>query len=429
VPFDFDGDGYGEVVAGLPDAGAAQAGAHSGVALIHGGPEARSATVLTGTSAGLPSLPRNSDDFGRATAGGDFDGDGRADLAIGVPGRSAVVIRYGDADGLLKGRHAVIDGGQLGLGAGDKLGYALVAGRIDADRYDDLAVGAPGDGGHGSGWIVVLPGGQDGLAPGRASRIRTPDSDLAGFGSQLLTGDIDGDGHLDLLEGARDHPDDVAGHMTYCLGEPDGGGVTSCTAPGSGSGPGQGRGTSSLAVADVNGDGYDDIVQGDADSVKRGERPIGLVRLWRGQAEGGPRLPEVIYRTVARDPESKGDRFGEAIDAGQVDADRFADVVVAARDPGSGSGTITLVHGAPGGFGGRRPLADTAPAATLAIVRPAGGGVFVAAGGQEPQTGADVVRLIGLDGARHPLRGLTNGLDPSGTRTARLGRAGGAAAR
>ena len=45
---------------------------------------------------------RPSDDFGWSPQSGDFDRDGWADLAIGVPGRELVAVLYGSDAGLLK---------------------------------------------------------------------------------------------------------------------------------------------------------------------------------------------------------------------------------------------------------------------------------------------------------------------------------------
>ena len=105
-------------------------------------------------------VPEDSDNFGRALAVGDFDGDGFADLAIGSPGEDVAVgigtevdnagvvtILYGTADGLSDvGAQLYRQGGAGLAGAaeeGDFWGYALAAGDFDGDGFDDLAVGAP----------------------------------------------------------------------------------------------------------------------------------------------------------------------------------------------------------------------------------------------------------------------------------------------
>src|ERR671911_2949887 len=87
----------------------------------------------------------------------DFDNDGFGDLAVGVPGEDAgtaanagaVQVLYGAADGLAADGRILAQGagGVPGASeAGDRFGAALVTGRFNSDGYEDLAVGAPGEG-------------------------------------------------------------------------------------------------------------------------------------------------------------------------------------------------------------------------------------------------------------------------------------------
>jgi hypothetical protein len=102
---------------------------------------------------------------------GDFDGDGRDDLAIGSP-REDVSVFTGD-----EGMTTVLYGASDGLGsAGNQgfhenvagmpeqayklLGTAVASGDFDDDGVDDLAIGHPG-GGPGSGGTVVILRGDD----------------------------------------------------------------------------------------------------------------------------------------------------------------------------------------------------------------------------------------------------------------------------
>ena len=88
----------------------------------------------------------------------DFNGDGFADLAIGVMledvgvGAEAIVdagavnIIYGSADGLTSLRDQVWTQESVGIldtaGEEDRFGFAVAAGDYDGDGFDDLAVAA-----------------------------------------------------------------------------------------------------------------------------------------------------------------------------------------------------------------------------------------------------------------------------------------------
>ena len=95
---------------------------------------------------------------GAAQVHGDFNGDGIADLAIGVPNEDvgtiadagAVNVLYGTATGLSSATNQIWTQNSLGIVGDvsedfDLFGFALAAGDFNGDGFDDLAVGVVGE--------------------------------------------------------------------------------------------------------------------------------------------------------------------------------------------------------------------------------------------------------------------------------------------
>lgn len=97
--------------------------------------------------------PHTLDEFGSSLAWGDFDGDSRGDLAVGIPGHNlqagAVGIFYGSSSNLDQRRQLwTQDSAGIGDSAevGDRFGATLAAGEFGVYAgVSDLAVGVPGE--------------------------------------------------------------------------------------------------------------------------------------------------------------------------------------------------------------------------------------------------------------------------------------------
>jgi hypothetical protein len=338
IPYAF-GSGAGQTIV-LGAAGGSSAGGarRSGAVVLH--PDEGAASSLTSTDAGVPTA-RPGDRYGAALASADFDNNGYADLAIGVPGRDLVAVLYGSADGLAR-RGAPLAARQIeGAAPVGGFGAALAAGDLDGDDVADLIVGSPGTRddyeANAAGAVYAFAGSSDGLSAARMTMLGPPDGSQLAFGRYLTVGDVNGDDNLDVVEGARDEPDfDVSGHLSRCLGQD--GGPTACEqVPGS-----NGLGTSALAVADLGDDGVDEVVQGDE---APGDGAKGVVRIFSDPATE----PVVVIDAATPGVHvrgASGEGFGHAVAAGDLDSDGMADMVIGA--PQDGAGSVTVIGGARG---------------------------------------------------------------------------------
>jgi len=230
LPFDFDGDGYADLAVGVIHEdlrGKRNAGA---VQVLYGSAEGATARdqLWHQGRKGVKGALENGDRFGTTLASADFDGDGYADLAVGIPWENvgghrdagAVQVLYGGPKGLTA-RDQVWHQGKKGVPgsneADDLFGWALAAGDFDGDGFADLAVGAPnedvGDA-RGAGDVVLLRGSRAGLTSAGAEKIRQGRAGLPsqpgqaeGFGWRLVAGDVNGDGPDDLVVLVHDETD------------------------------------------------------------------------------------------------------------------------------------------------------------------------------------------------------------------------------
>ncbi|HEY0239732.1 MAG TPA: FG-GAP repeat protein [Friedmanniella sp.] len=228
APYDFDGDGQPDLVAGAPLLDVA--GHHGAGAVAVLAPSARAvprhASVFTQSTRRVVGSSSNGDHFGSAVVSADLDGDGYADLAVGHPdervagaaGAGAVTILYGSARGLT-GRRSVEVTEPGGAHAGARFGAALATIDLNRDGHPDLAVGAPGDAGEstgtdqGSGSVTVLLGGASGVTTDGSVSLHGPvvrDQPLdVGFGTAFAVADLDGRAGPDLVVLS-------SGSISYC---------------------------------------------------------------------------------------------------------------------------------------------------------------------------------------------------------------------
>ncbi|MEU1316298.1 FG-GAP and VCBS repeat-containing protein [Streptomyces tibetensis] len=146
---------------------------------------------------------------------GDFDKNGYGDIALGVPdkdnGKGAVTIWRGTSSG--PGTSVTLTQATSGVSgspeADDNFGYAISAADTNGDGYADLAVGVPHEdvaGDQDQGGVHVFRGGSGGLSGARSSWIAQtvlgPADSGAAFGYTVRLRDLTADGKADLAIGA-----------------------------------------------------------------------------------------------------------------------------------------------------------------------------------------------------------------------------------
>ncbi|MFZ5477262.1 MAG: FG-GAP repeat domain-containing protein, partial [Myxococcota bacterium] len=255
---DADGDGVADVLAGGPDGGAAW---------LWTGPLAGS---LDDGSAALV-VSEASSDAGAATALCDLDGDGLADVIVGVPGYD-----YRSTDNGIAGWvYAPGPGGTLAIGdldgwvygtyRGSLGGTALAcAGDVDGDGLDDVLAGAPGatGGASGSGVAYLVAAPPTGASTMAATTYWQGGVRYDEAGAEVAAaGDVDGDGRQDVWVGAPGYDGEAGaawlflGSATGALVEDDARTVVRGDVAG-------GRLGEALAAGDLDGDGADDALVG-----------------------------------------------------------------------------------------------------------------------------------------------------------------------
>ncbi|HMG39645.1 MAG TPA: hypothetical protein VK566_10755, partial [Nitrososphaeraceae archaeon] len=232
---DFNGDGFDDLAIGVAGEDVGSIGIAGGVEVIYGSSSGLSATLAhadqfwTQDSTNIDGSAEFSDLFGFSLSSGDFNADGKDDLAIGIPDEDVgsignaggVEVIYGSTSGLSATlAHAdqfwTQDSTNIDNSAetGDNFGISLTAADFNADGKDDLAIGVANED-LGSvinvGGVEVIYGSSNGLSATLAhadqfwTQENTDIDDSAEpsdqFGYSLATGDFNADGKDDLAIG------------------------------------------------------------------------------------------------------------------------------------------------------------------------------------------------------------------------------------
>ncbi|MGW7196802.1 FG-GAP-like repeat-containing protein [Streptomyces chryseus] len=279
---DFNSDGYADLAisALLEDVGSDVDGGT--VTVVFG-----SATGLTGGITVADPTPTQHDHFGSGVAAGDFNGDGKPDLAAKSDNNKIDVYRGGiSKSGTTGGRYTVTTP-VLAVQGHDI--FNITAGNVNNDGRTDLVVdGYEGDstGEYSYNANYYLPGSSSGVTTTNARKLP------AGIITDI--GDTNGDGFGDIVIGNTwdEKPGVSVGgavHVVYGTASGPTGGTDTITQDSPGVPGGSEKGDvfgGELSLGDINGDGLQDLAVGAPYEDLGGVADTGMVTVMYGTPSG-----------------------------------------------------------------------------------------------------------------------------------------------
>ncbi|MEO3754748.1 FG-GAP and VCBS repeat-containing protein [Streptomyces sp. B6B3] len=334
---DFNGDGYGDLAVATPRETTGGRELQGWVTVLWGSPDGLSG----GTS--IPNRnPQPYGHFGSDLAVGDFNGDGRPDLAA-VNSSETYVYRGRINRSGVAGSVTMLDREGEGF-----YSHSLIAGNVNKGNVTDLVILGTTAGRSSEATDAWFVRGGSPLREGETLRLdgnqHADDTDPDG-----VIADFNQDGYGDIAIGLRGEAD-YRGEVTVWRGASGGPGssavVTQATTGVTGSREPEDQFGASVSAGDVNGDGYPDLAVGVPGEKIGGQEYAGIVHVLRGGVNGlTGRNSQAFSRATDGIPGhvDSDDTFGHEVRL-RADRDDYDDLYVDGRDatavrlPGSARG-------------------------------------------------------------------------------------------
>ena len=276
-------------------------------------------------------------DLATSVIAGDFNGDGRADIAAGANAYGSAdvgrVYFFYSQNGTLNTNQSII-----GSNTTDFFGSALTTGDFNADGKVDLAVGAYSYSTTGRTYIFY----NDGAIPSAAASadVIIDGEASSNFGETLSSGDMNADSKVDLIVGASSYSSTTGrAYIFYNDGSiPTAAGSADVIITGNAAGDAFGIG---LGTSDFDASGTTDLVVG-----ATGYNPGSAANTGRAYVfyNDGSIPTTAATADATMTGEATSNYFGRRIVGGDLNADGKVDLVVSANQYSTNTGRVYVFY-------------------------------------------------------------------------------------